>query len=37
MHYGTFEALHGTPAQLREAIGNLPIQVIDIEPGQTVE
>ena len=37
MHYGTFEALHGTPSQLREAIGNLPIQVIDIEPGQTVE
>ncbi|HIG06562.1 MAG TPA: metal-dependent hydrolase [Planctomycetes bacterium] len=37
MHFGSFPRLHGTPEQLREAIGNLPIEVIDIEPGQIIE
>ena len=37
MHYGSFPALTGTPDQLREAIGNLPIQVLEMKPGQTVE
>jgi L-ascorbate metabolism protein UlaG (beta-lactamase superfamily) len=37
MHFGSFPRLHGTPKQLREAIGNLPIEVIDIEPGQIIE
>ena len=37
MHFGSSPRLHGTPEQLREAIGNLPIEVIDIEPGQIIE
>ncbi len=36
-HYGTFPVLCGTPEQLREAIGRLPIQVVDLEPGATLE
>jgi len=37
MHYGTFPLLSGTPDQLRESVGSLPIQVIDLEPGQILE
>lgn len=37
MHFGTFPILHGSPEMLREAIGTLPIQVLDIEPGETLE
>lgn len=36
-HYGTFPVLHGTPEQLRAAIGTLPIQVVALEPGETLE
>ncbi len=37
MHFGTFPLLTGTPAALKEAIGTLPIQVFDINPGDTIE
>ena len=37
MHYGTFPALTGTPEALREAIGSLPITVVELEPGGTLE
>ena len=37
MHYGTFPLLTGTPAALRDAIGTLPINVVDLEPGGTLE
>ena len=37
MHFGTFPILHGSPEMLREAIGSLPIVVIDIKPGETIE
>jgi L-ascorbate metabolism protein UlaG (beta-lactamase superfamily) len=36
-HYGTFPVLRGTPAELRAAIGTLPIQVVDLAPGETLE
>ena len=37
MHYGTFPVLTGTPEALRESIGNLPINVMELEPGGTLE
>lgn len=37
MHYGTFELLKGTPAELKEAIGALPIEVATLEPGGVLE
>ena len=37
MHFGTFPLLTGTPDGLREAIGNLPITVVDLEPGGSLE
>ena len=37
MHFGTFPVLTGTPAALREYIGSLPIQIFEIEPGETIE
>ncbi len=36
-HFGTFELLHGTPDQLRDALGTLPIEVTDLAPGETLE
>jgi L-ascorbate metabolism protein UlaG (beta-lactamase superfamily) len=37
VHYGTFPALAGTPAQFKAALGNAPVRVIDIQPGQKVD
>ena len=37
MHFGTFPALTGTPAALRELIGNFETEVWPLEPGKTVE
>ncbi|MEE8141653.1 MAG: metal-dependent hydrolase, partial [Planctomycetota bacterium] len=37
MHYGTFELLTGTPEALRESIGSLPISVVDLKPGESLE
>ncbi len=34
IHYGTFPPLKGTPAQLKEALGDSAIEVLDIQPGQ---
>lgn len=34
MHYGTFPALTGTPAKLRELVGSR-VQVIELQPGQS--
>lgn len=36
MHYGTFPALTGTPARLRELLKGLPIEVLELRPGETV-
>jgi len=35
MHYGTFPALTGTPAQLRELVGPKGVQVLELKPGET--
>lgn len=37
IHYGTFPALAGTPAQFKAALGNSPVQMLVIDPGQKVE
>jgi L-ascorbate metabolism protein UlaG (beta-lactamase superfamily) len=36
MHYGTFPALTGTPARLRELVGGR-VQVLELRPGETAE
>lgn len=36
IHYGTRPVLAGTPAQLKKALGNSKIQVIDLKPGESV-
>jgi L-ascorbate metabolism protein UlaG (beta-lactamase superfamily) len=35
MHYGTFPALTGTPARLRELVEPKGIQVLELMPGET--
>jgi len=35
MHYGTFPALTGTPAKLRELVAPKGVQVMELEPGET--
>jgi L-ascorbate metabolism protein UlaG (beta-lactamase superfamily) len=36
MHYGTFPALTGTPAKLRELVGSRT-QVLELRPGDSTE
>ena len=35
MHYGTYPALTGTPAELRELVEPRGVQVLELQPGQT--
>jgi L-ascorbate metabolism protein UlaG (beta-lactamase superfamily) len=35
MHYGTFPALTGTPAKLRELVRPLGVEVVELKPGET--
>ena len=35
MHYGTFPALTGTPAKLRELVEPKGVQVLELTPGET--
>ena len=35
MHYGTFPALTGTPARLRELVEPQGVQVLELKPGET--
>jgi L-ascorbate metabolism protein UlaG (beta-lactamase superfamily) len=35
MHYGTFPPLKGTPEEFKKALGNFPVQVIVMKPGET--
>jgi L-ascorbate metabolism protein UlaG (beta-lactamase superfamily) len=35
MHYGTFPALTGTPARLRELLAGKSIEVLELKPGET--
>jgi len=37
MHFGTFPALTGTPAQLAELVADLSTEVWALEPGRTVD
>jgi L-ascorbate metabolism protein UlaG (beta-lactamase superfamily) len=37
MHWGTFPALTGTPARLRELVAGKGIEVLDIKPGETTD
>jgi L-ascorbate metabolism protein UlaG (beta-lactamase superfamily) len=37
MHWGTFPALTGTPARLRELVASKGIEVLDLKPGETTE
>jgi L-ascorbate metabolism protein UlaG (beta-lactamase superfamily) len=37
MHYGTFPALTGTPAQLRALVEPKGVQVVELKPGETSE
>ncbi len=36
MHFGTFPALTGTPAELRRLVGEVGCEVLEMKPGQTV-
>ena len=37
MHYGTFPALTGTPARLKELVSPRGVQVLELKPGDTTE
>jgi L-ascorbate metabolism protein UlaG (beta-lactamase superfamily) len=37
IHYGTTPLLRGTPAEFQAALGNAPVQVFAIEPGDSIE
>ncbi len=34
MHYGTFPAINRTPAELKAALGNAPVRMIEAKPGE---
>jgi len=36
MHYGTFPVINRTPAELKAALGNAPIKMLDVKPGDAV-
>ena len=36
MHYGTFPVINRTPAELRTALGNAPIKVLELKPGDAM-
>lgn len=36
MHYGTFPVINRTPAELKGALGNAPIKVLDVKPGEAL-
>ena len=36
MHYGTFPVINRTPAELKDALGDAPIKVLDVKPGDTL-
>ena len=37
IHYGTTPMLRGTPAEFKAALGNSPVQMLVMDPGQKVE
>ena len=36
MHYGTFPVINRTPAELKAALGNAPIKMLDVKPGEAL-
>ena len=36
-HYGTYPIINRTPAELKAALGDAPIEVIDVKPGQPLK
>ena len=37
MHYGTYPVINRTPAELKTALGDAPIKVLDVKPGEAVK
>jgi L-ascorbate metabolism protein UlaG (beta-lactamase superfamily) len=37
MHYGTFPVLNRTPAEFKAALGDAPIKVLDVRPGDAIK
>ena len=37
IHYGTYPIINRTPAEFKAALGDSPIKVLDVKPGQTVK
>jgi L-ascorbate metabolism protein UlaG (beta-lactamase superfamily) len=37
IHYGTTPQLRGTPAEFKAALGNSPVQMVVVDPGQKVD
>jgi L-ascorbate metabolism protein UlaG (beta-lactamase superfamily) len=37
MHWGTLPVINRTPAEFRAALGNAPIKVLDMKPGDTLK
>lgn len=37
IHYGTFPVINRTPAEFKKALGDSPIEVLDVKPGQAVK
>ncbi len=37
MHYGTYPVINRTPAEFKAALGNSPIKVLDVKPGDALK
>jgi len=37
MHYGTYPVINRTPAEFKAALGNAPIKVLDMKPGDALK
>ena len=37
IHYGTFPVINRTPAEFKKALGDSPIKVLDVNPGQVMK
>jgi L-ascorbate metabolism protein UlaG (beta-lactamase superfamily) len=37
IHYGTFPVINRTPAEFKKALGDSPIEVLDVNPGQVLK
>ncbi len=37
IHYGTYPMINRTPAELKTALGDAPIEMLDVKPGQAVK